>query len=255
MEIKRNDYCEKIREKHPSAYEPWTEEEDRQLIEEVNSGQFNNRELAAKQKRTPGAIKSRIKKLRKIGEDIDKTFSQSFENDNKYDQYGNNTNFSDGIMSDMTTKGLLGKWTALIESRVRCDIRKYYMKTRNIDAGDKNWIKSFFKDTMQFISYLTPILEDLVHKNIYGMEDIFIAVYGIQSDEVYLLREFLDLYKRMDEWDEDYMWNDCETNSRLYDIFNVKKVKEDARGDSERIKQMINDTIFAVKTIAQEEVF
>ena len=34
------------------------------------------------------------------------------------DEYGNNTNFPNNIMSDITTKGLLGKYTSRIFSEV-----------------------------------------------------------------------------------------------------------------------------------------
>lgn len=68
------------------------------------------------------------------------------------------------------------------------------------------------------ISNLTPVLEDLVNKNIYGVEDIFIAVYGVDSDEVYALRRFLELNSRITEWDEDYMWNNCGSDKRMLKI-------------------------------------
>ena len=44
------------------AYEPWTEEEDRQLLSELEQG-LDIRELSERHRRTKGAIRSRIKKL------------------------------------------------------------------------------------------------------------------------------------------------------------------------------------------------
>ena len=134
------------------------------------------------------------------------------------DQYGNNTNFSDNALSDMTIKGLLGKWTGLIASDINSCLDKYYMKTRNIDYGDKNFVINLFNNTSVKISNLTPVLEDLVNKNIYGVEDIFIVVYGVDSDEVYALRRFLELNSRITEWDEDYMWNNCGSDKRMLKI-------------------------------------
>lgn len=134
------------------------------------------------------------------------------------DKYGNNINFSDSIMSDMTIKGLLGRWTSIIFSELTTVLYKYYIKNNNIDAGDKNFVITLFQDLNHKIEYLTPVLEDLVEENICGIEDIFIAVYGVASDEVYVLRRFLHLTERMASWDEDYMWNDCATNKRLKKI-------------------------------------
>lgn len=134
------------------------------------------------------------------------------------DRHGNNTNFSDNILSDMTIKGLLGKWTALINSHIKLCLCKYYMKTDNIDCGDKNFVINFFNEVNTKISCLEPILEDLVNENIYGIEDIFIAVYGVDSDEVYTLRNFLTLNRKISKWNEYYMWNDCSSDERLLKI-------------------------------------
>lgn len=136
----------------------------------------------------------------------------------KTDKYGNNIAFPNSIMSDMTTKGLLGKWTTMITSEIVPALYKYYMKYRNIDAGCKGFVASLFIEIEGKISNLTPVLEDLVDKNIYGIEDIFIAVYGITSDEVYVLRRFMELSKKIESWDEDFMWNNCSTDKRLKSI-------------------------------------
>ena len=44
------------------AYQPWTKEEDQQLIREYRSGK-TTKELSGIHRRTAGAIKSRLKKL------------------------------------------------------------------------------------------------------------------------------------------------------------------------------------------------
>lgn len=134
------------------------------------------------------------------------------------DAYGNNTNFSDTIMSDITTKGLLGKWTAMILADTENALQKYYIKDRNIDAGDKGRVAALFRYTDSKIAVLTPVLEDLVTPNISGIEDIFIAVYGVASDEVYILRSYRKLAQNVGTWDEDYMWNNCSSDRRLRHI-------------------------------------
>ena len=69
----------------------------------------------------------------------------------KHDKHGNNTDFSDDIMSDMTIKGLLGKWTTIILSRVNTALWKYYFRTDNIDAGDVEFVKNKFMETTRLI--------------------------------------------------------------------------------------------------------
>lgn len=54
------------RKKHAGAYMPWTEEEDRRLTEEFESGQFRTGDLSEIHGRTKGAIRARLKKLKLI---------------------------------------------------------------------------------------------------------------------------------------------------------------------------------------------
>ena len=133
------------------------------------------------------------------------------------DQYGNNTNFSDFIMSDMTTKGLLGRWADIVYEDVICALKKCYMKTNNMDAYDVNVTDIMFDEAENKIKYLTPVFEDVLNTDISGIEDIFIAIYGVTSDEVYAMRIFLkDNAKRNSSgWDADHMWNDCCYDKRL----------------------------------------
>jgi hypothetical protein len=56
------------REKHAGAYMPWTEEEERKLTNEFESGQFSTRDLSKMHGRTTGAIRARLKKLELIKE-------------------------------------------------------------------------------------------------------------------------------------------------------------------------------------------
>ena len=52
-----------IRRKHPRAYERWTDEEDHRLTEEDQAG-HSIRQIAGAHGRQPGAIRSRLDKLR-----------------------------------------------------------------------------------------------------------------------------------------------------------------------------------------------
>ena len=51
-----------IREEHPRAYEPWSEEEDADLARFFHSGK-TAKQIAETLQRQPGAIRSRLKKL------------------------------------------------------------------------------------------------------------------------------------------------------------------------------------------------
>ena len=62
------DWFAEIREKYAGAYMPWTEEEDRKLTNEYESGQFSTRDLSEIHGRTTGAIRARLKKLKLIKE-------------------------------------------------------------------------------------------------------------------------------------------------------------------------------------------
>lgn len=57
---------------HPSAYAPWTEEEDKQLVQEVRQG-LKVKQMAEIHQRTNGAIRSRIKKLNDAIDDVNTT--------------------------------------------------------------------------------------------------------------------------------------------------------------------------------------
>ena len=145
------------------------------------------------------------------------------DSENSTDQYGNNTNFPDSIMSDISRKGLLGKWTEDIYNDAKICLIEYYRKNSS-DVGNVKGIRYYFDRLDEKISYLTPVLEDLVEENIWGMEDIFISVFGVGSDQVYVFRRFLGLSRKR-EWDTDWMWNDAAGNHRLHDLICPKEQK------------------------------
>lgn len=53
----------KKRSENAEAYKPWTEEEDKKLVNEFNSDEFSIRDLSKVHGRTTGAIRARLKKL------------------------------------------------------------------------------------------------------------------------------------------------------------------------------------------------
>lgn len=129
----------------------------------------------------------------------------------KVDKYGNNTNFPNEVLSDMTTKGLLGKWCNMILSHIVSDVCKYRVEIY-LEGHEYTEIKSNFLYTYRQISHITPILEDLTNINLYGLDDIFLAVYGINSKEVRILREHKRLLRLLNKADDktsfgDGMWS------------------------------------------------
>ncbi len=66
FETSKSAWLEEKREQHAGAYMPWTEDEDKKLTHEFNSGQFSTRDLSEIHGRNTGAIRARLKKLKLI---------------------------------------------------------------------------------------------------------------------------------------------------------------------------------------------
>lgn len=151
----------------------------------------------------------------------------------KTDQYGNNVDFKDEIMSDMTMKGLLGKWVELLYSKIEYAVFKYYKRQHNIDVNDMDTVKMMFEDAYNYMVLLTPILEDMVTEDYYGIEEIVEAIYGADSNEAYVLKDFKEKSENMERWKDSDMWDEFESNPRLKDIYITRIM--DIR-DKERIE-------------------
>jgi len=88
----RNKYFEKIRNKHSRAYDSWTASDDEHLKNELMTGKKIS-ELSMLFGRTPGAIRSRIKKLRlfqekeQISVDRNADISQIAQSDNQLKEH------------------------------------------------------------------------------------------------------------------------------------------------------------------------
>lgn len=175
----------------------------------------------------PTATKEKTKRKATSRKERMKIFDKYINDVNKHtDSYHNSIDFPDEIMSDMTTKGILShQIDTIINVKIEYAMFKYHMRTRNIDAGYKNFVTHLFQDAIRHIDVATPILEDFVNRNIYGLEEILCAMFGEYSDEVYIYRKFNELAKRINEWDEKEMWTDCSNDERLKGILCGKRQK------------------------------
>lgn len=122
------------------------------------------------------------------------------------------------ILSGMRVEGLIEKWVTWLVYEMERSLYKYYMRDRNIDADCLGAITGLFSHVNQETEYVTKCLEDLIVEEIVGFEDIVIAIYGVASDEVYLVRRFYYLFSKIEEWDTDFMWNNCANDRRLKTI-------------------------------------
>lgn len=127
----------------------------------------------------------------------------------KTDKYGNYVDFPDTVLSDMTKKGLLGKWTSLLVNQVLCALRYYYFRTGNVDRDDLAAAKMWFGSTKDELDFVVPVLLDMCNREIRNFEDMCAAVYGDTSAEAYMVKRFYQLLGCIDEWDTELMWNDC----------------------------------------------
>ena len=142
----------------------------------------------------------------------------------QHDEFGNFTGFPDDVLSSMTIKGLLGKWVTMKISEIHYAVLKYHIKYRNIDAGDVNFVLSLFEELEEELSILTPVLEDLTASHLYGFDEIAEAVYGRDSDEMYLIREYRRLTNSRDEWKVCDMWKlHTGKDVRLYSILTANR--------------------------------
>lgn len=114
--------------------------------------------------------------------------------DGTTDRFGNNIDFADSVVGSMTMKGLLGKWLGVVVDDCRsCLIRYYsdeYAKFCEDIEPPEVYVRRWFDETAAKFKCLTPVLDDLVNSRLYGIGDILIAAYGVDSDEVYAYREF-----------------------------------------------------------------
>ena len=91
-------------------------------------------------------------------------------------------------------------------SRMRYCLYKYSIKT-DIDAGDIVAVKMAFQELNTEIKYIEPVLEDMVARNIFGMQGIIETVCGEESNCVQVSRDYFERLENIDQWDKQDMWN------------------------------------------------
>lgn len=111
------------------------------------------------------------------------------------------------INEDISKEYFVTKWTDLLLHDMAVCITKYECDgSTNVDAGDLDFVKTFFEDCYKRGKFIESFLLDLVVEDIENFEDIVIAIYGLGSEDLRIVRRFNELYENMDNWDEDYMW-------------------------------------------------
>lgn len=140
-----------------------------------------------------------------------------------------NINFPDTIMSGASPKQILRYWVDDIYWRVRDAINYYYdedaiycdeisEELNNLSSlGHKAFVITYFGYTYSLIEDTVRFLDCLVDEKIRGIENITVAVCGIDSDEAYVLKEFLRLYHEIPQWNERQMCQE-QCKGRIYEI-------------------------------------
>ena len=91
----------------------------------------------------------------------------------------------------------------------------YHMPQKNNLVGQMDKVELVFLETFYSLDWIVPILEEVVSSQCYGIEDVFASVYGDDSDEIYMLRAFLEKFENIQSWTEADMWNGCKADARL----------------------------------------
>lgn len=145
----------------------------------------------------------------------------------EYVYYGNNIDFSDDMLSGMSSKEFVGRWMSNIMNDICLAVWKYHAseKDGNIDTGSINYMNPFFEGASDTIKSMVRPLEDLFAKEISGIEDMIIAIYGLKSSELRIYREYSRLQDSRSNWDTDYMWQGFDDKNRwiLKDYNSVRK--------------------------------
>ena len=111
------------------------------------------------------------------------------------------------INEDMIKEEFVTIWTNLLLNDMKvCNLKYEGDGSINVDAGDLDFVKTFFRDSYKKGKLIESFLLDLVTEDIEDFEDIVIAIYGLGSPELKVVRKFNKLYEDIDNWDEDYMW-------------------------------------------------
>ncbi|MBQ8118530.1 MAG: hypothetical protein IJ147_10810 [Lachnospiraceae bacterium] len=133
----------------------------------------------------------------------------------KKDKYGNNIDFPDKVLSDLTKKGVIGKWTEYMYRHIKNALCRYYLESSH---QDKEEVRLVFENIYDEVSKISFVLQDMISREFQGIDGIFEAVYGERSAELYVWEQFNMLYMRKSHWEESEMWNNCGNDKILYEI-------------------------------------
>lgn len=131
----------------------------------------------------------------------------------------------DDVISRKSVKSLLFKEACGLLDGMKACLAAYYIRTGNELADNLDGVKRRFKLTADKVKNVTPILEEMLAGRYRGINSIFVLIYGVDSDEVYICELCEDLFKRIDSWDVNDMWNGCSHDARLFRISREKSSK------------------------------
>lgn len=119
------------------------------------------------------------------------TYDELKKSLNDYDKYGNFIGFDDAIMSDLSGKAILSKYLTQIITNIEWFLCLYHTGNESVAFlyAEKRRID-------EEIALLLPVLEDLVTKDINGMDELLNAVFGASvkyKDYLQLYREYISL--------------------------------------------------------------
>ena len=148
---------------------------------------------------------------------IDDKIEQIITEINNSDVYSNYIgNIEDEFMSEITTKGLLSKWTAYLVNNVKYAVAKYHFPDK--DIKDIEYVKTIFNITQNKLDNIVPVLYDMINIEINGLDEICDYIYPTDSDELYIVGMYNQLYYNIASWEESSMWDNCENDDRLKKI-------------------------------------
>lgn len=128
--------------------------------------------------------------------------------------------FPDDIMSDVSAKHIVRYWVDDIYWKARWAVECFYGKgttyydkihDKLISFGTsyKEFVASYFVDAYSNINAITNVLKTMLKDNMSDIEEIASIVCGTDSDELFIIQEFLKLYHGMSQWKEEQMYRVC----------------------------------------------
>ncbi len=121
---------------------------------------------------------------------------------------------ADSIMSGVTAKDLLLKWTDNAVAEMKKALVAYY----GCEKTSVTEVQRVFAETSENVRVMSSFLKDLTAYPIENIYDTIIAVYGIVSPQVRIYKAFTGLFKSRANWNEAEMWNSCAGDEPLQKI-------------------------------------